>query len=129
MSRPGSFVPSRESPLDDAGVAELMEVMGESRDALQELVFVFLDEAESCVQQLRMAASERDSASLARAAHSLKGSSANVAARRLPGLCADLESLAQRGELAKARDAVDEVEAELERVRAALVGEFGSAST
>ena len=128
MSHPRSGDAGRESPLDDAGVAELTELMGESREALQELVFVFLDEAEACVKELRVAASERDCASLARAAHSLKGSSANMAARRLPALCADLESLAQRGELGRAGDVVDEVEAELEDVKAALVAELGPVS-
>ncbi len=118
--------PSRElgSPLDAAGLAELRELMHGSADDMRDLFFVFMQEAASSLNDLRAAASERDAARLARTAHSLKGSSGNVAALRLAHLCGDLENLAQRGELETAGAAVDLVEAELELVRAQLAAQF-----
>jgi HPt (histidine-containing phosphotransfer) domain-containing protein len=54
------------------------------------------------------------------AAHSIKGSSANLGATRLAELTGHLEALGRAGALGGAGALVDDVAAELERVRAAL---------
>ena len=57
---------------------------------------------------------------LAKAAHSLKGSSASMGAQRAARVCLELEKLGKAGDLTSAADLFAQLEPECERVREAL---------
>lgn len=89
-------------------------------DRLAHVVTVFGNDTRACLAELRRAAEAGDSAAVERLAHTLRGSSANLAARRLPGLCAELERRAAAGGVAELSGLLLEMEAESERVSYAL---------
>ncbi len=62
----------------------------------------------------------RDAKGLARAAHTLKSSSAQVGAESLAGICKELEACARSGELRGIEERIHAVAEELGRVREAL---------
>jgi HPt (histidine-containing phosphotransfer) domain-containing protein len=88
------------------------------------LIAMFLDEAPRRLAALREAAERGEARAVAREAHTLKGSCANFGARRLAGLCEQLEALGRAHDLASAADALAQLEVEFERVRAALGAEL-----
>ncbi|MEZ4428066.1 MAG: Hpt domain-containing protein [Nannocystaceae bacterium] len=83
-----------------------------------EIIDAYLEESETDVANMRAAAVDGDGDRLGRAAHRLKGSSANVGAFTLVDRCAALEELARTG--ARHRYA-EEVEAVLEIFERSLV--------
>jgi HPt (histidine-containing phosphotransfer) domain-containing protein len=88
------------------------------------LIALFLDEAPRRLAALWEAAEREEAHALEREAHTLKGSCANFGARRLAGLCEQLEALGRAHDLASAADALAQLEVEFERVRAALGAEL-----
>jgi HPt (histidine-containing phosphotransfer) domain-containing protein len=107
--------------LDREAVARLREW---GPDEFQALIRTFLDEATVRVGGLRAAREKDDARSLARLAHSLKGSSANFGAPLLGVLCAEIEAAAVAEARTDLPRLVDEVIAEFDRVRAALTEEL-----
>jgi len=59
---------------------------------------------------------------MARAAHTLKSSSAQVGARKLSALCKELEARGRAGRIRDALELVEEITRELKAVQAALAG-------
>lgn len=92
-----------------------------------DIVRLFLRDARSRLDALQDADERRDTATIARTAHSLKGSCANLAATAMAALCADLEDAA-----ADDREVValilGRLAAEFDRVDAALRSAFGIGS-
>jgi CheY-like chemotaxis protein len=84
----------------------------------RELLEVFLEDALTYVEEVKVALSVEDFVTLARRAHQLKGSSATVAIRKMPELAAKLESQAEDTQLLGAAELVNELEQILERVQA-----------
>ncbi|HXS28969.1 MAG TPA: PAS domain-containing protein [Steroidobacteraceae bacterium] len=83
--------PSGEPPLDANAFEELT---GGEAEFERELAQTFLHMSEELLAELSRAAGQGDRGSITRAAHSLKGASANIHARPLRALCAELESSA-----------------------------------
>jgi len=86
---------SQQAPVDDealdrATIGAFLE-MG-SPDFVRSLIDRFAQEAGSQVRTLRDAAERQDRAALTAIAHSLKGSSMIMGARRLGALCAKVEA-------------------------------------
>lgn len=79
---------------------------------------LFLESAEAHVAALGEAARRGDARAVQLAAHTLKGTSANIGARRFQALAAQLDALARAGTLDEAL--ADELAIELARVREAL---------
>ena len=63
-------------------------------DPVIELVNMYLSDAPARVKTIQDSAQKADFEGLMQAAHTLKGSSSNLGAKRLAAYCADLESLA-----------------------------------
>ncbi len=80
----------------------------------------FSTEAQRQLEALRASLAEGDPQAVERAAHSIKGSSANLGATRLAELAGHLEALGRAGALVGASAALDDVAVEFERVRVAL---------
>jgi len=78
---------------------------------------LFLHDTPPRLAALRDTATRGSARDLARIAHTLKGSSANLGARRMVALCAELETLCQAETLDNAAGLLGKLEAEFERVR------------
>jgi HPt (histidine-containing phosphotransfer) domain-containing protein len=111
-------------PLVPDALRELreLEAMGEAH-LVSSVIDAYLASSARLERALVEAARSHDAEALARAAHPLKSSSAQVGADRLAGLCKELESLGRAGDIADAAARVDAVCEELERVREMLAAE------
>ena len=87
---------------------------------------LYLAESPKLMHKLKQAALADDAQEMARSAHSLKSSSANVGATLLSRYCADIEACARRAETEEARSIFARVEAEHARVQSALSAEVES---
>ena len=84
----------------------------------RELLQVFIEDALTYIEEVKVALSAEDYVTLARRAHQLKGSSATVAIQRMPELSARLESQAHNNQLLDATELVGELEQIVEHVQA-----------
>jgi HPt (histidine-containing phosphotransfer) domain-containing protein len=96
-------------------------------DLVRQLVALFLQGAEPRLVALREATVQGDAATLAREAHTLKGSCASLGAIGMARICEELEALGHQGALTPVLAMVDRLYAEYHRVRAALSGELAAA--
>ncbi len=114
--------PAAEPPVLDPSyldrLRQLQEMTG--RSVVGEVVEGFLSEAPRRLSRLREALAAGDGEALAFAAHSLKGSGAQLGALRLASLSHALELAGRQGSLDGAVGMVDEIEREVARVAPAL---------
>jgi CheY-like chemotaxis protein len=113
--------PSRA--LLDPLVIDRLERLGAAagEDLLGRLTTMFLTDAALSVIALRAALVDGNAAAVSASAHGLRGASANLGATELARRCATLSAEAATGDLAEGGASLDAIEAELERVREALV--------
>jgi two-component system sensor histidine kinase/response regulator len=97
---------------------ELGDAVGE--DLLLQLAALFNADANERIAELSHAFDHRDSAAVIRAAHTLRGSSANLGAVDLGRLCERIEAVGITGDLAAAGALLDALRTELGRVHEAL---------
>lgn len=126
----GSARVSRESSdaesVDAAVLApEPIERLREMGQALgyevpRRILQLFLGDAATRLSDLRSSLARGDVETFEQAAHSLKGSSANLGALAFAELCHDLEQRGARRELAGAAERLGNLEAEYDKVEAAL---------
>ena len=86
------------------------------RDLLEEIVHLFAQECPRTLQEITGALQSKDAPLLERLAHTLKGSSANISATGLCQAALALEMQARSGDLSRARDALEILEEELQRL-------------
>jgi signal transduction histidine kinase/DNA-binding response OmpR family regulator len=96
-----------------------LEAQG-AEDLVDSVVDAYLVSSASLERALVDASRAKDADGVARAAHTLKSSSAQVGADHLAALCKEVEALARGGSLGEASPRIDTVVEELERVREAL---------
>ena len=122
---PPAVVPptAEEEPILDSAVLDNFRELQEpgAPDIIAQLIDLFLGELPQKLAAVHQAIEFRDAARLAKAAHTLKGSSANVGARRAARVCLELENLGKAGTLTGAVDWGARLEEELARVHAALL--------
>jgi two-component system sensor histidine kinase/response regulator len=94
----------------------------EEPDFLGHVIDLYLETARENCADVRAALARGDATALARAAHTLKGGSATLGAKRLAALCARLQACGERAALDEATALVPEVESELATVRETLDG-------
>jgi PAS domain S-box-containing protein len=107
--------------LDPGRFDTLLELDDGDGAILREVTAAFLADAVSQLDHLREAAAEGDPEVLEQSAHALKGASASIGAVTLAARCAALEELARGRVLAEARTIVEQLDAEFDRVRDALM--------
>ena len=91
--------PSSEPILDPAVMDELRELGRElEQDVLGEVVAAFRKRAPELLGEMEAAEARGDWSSLARAAHTLKGGSAQIGARALSTLARGVETAAKAGQ-------------------------------
>jgi two-component system sensor histidine kinase/response regulator len=89
-------------------------------DPVSELIDFFLRDAPPQFQAIEKAILERNMSATLNAASSLKGNAANLGAKRLAGLCAELEEQARGGTLEDAAPILEQARDEFTRVQFAL---------
>jgi HPt (histidine-containing phosphotransfer) domain-containing protein len=109
---------SEEDPLDHSVLLGLRELQVEGEpDILDELIELFLTDAPPQLAALREAVEAGDARYVERIAHTLKGSSANMGAKRMEPICAELEEMGRSGDLGTAPLQISRLEGEYGRVR------------
>ncbi len=101
--------------------ALLMSRVDNDPQLLRDLVDLFLEECPRLVDEIRVALDRKDAKTLQRGAHSLKGSTANLAAKMTSEAAFKLERLAQAGDLGDAESVLQELERQLVRLKPALI--------
>jgi two-component system sensor histidine kinase/response regulator len=95
-------------------------VMPGDGNEFQEIVDLFLGNAQRNCLTVRDALARGDRATLELAAHSLKGSSSTMGAARMAALCASLEEIGHNGTLDRAAPLVDRLDTEFSLVQREL---------
>ncbi|MBW3585412.1 MAG: PAS domain S-box protein, partial [Cyanobacteria bacterium 0813] len=101
----------------------------DSTQILSLLANCYLEESVKLLQAMKLAIAQADTQTLNRAAHTLKGSSANLSAAPLAQLCATLEVMSGRGELDQASCLFAQIEVEYDRVKNTLQQELQKTET
>ena len=114
------------SPAVDPDVIEQLRFLEDEDqpNVVAELLALFIEHAPPKLQTIREALESGDLAAVKRAAHSLKGSSANVGARGMQQICERLEHGATADRLSEARALVAQLIEEFSVVEQALKAEM-----
>jgi HPt (histidine-containing phosphotransfer) domain-containing protein len=107
--------------LNPEGLARLRRTVGEDPSVLAELIDTFLADAPRLLADLRQALDRGDTAGVRLAAHSLKSNGAAFGAQAFADLCKEMEAVGKAGVLDGADQLLTQIEAEYERVNAALI--------
>jgi HPt (histidine-containing phosphotransfer) domain-containing protein len=110
--------------IDRAVLNELQETTGNDPAFLADLIDAYLDDAVGLLRSMDEAIRDANAGELRRAAHSLKSSSATLGARKLAGVCQEVEQQGRNGllegtleRLAEIQAAFGDVERELRALR------------
>lgn len=113
-----------DEPLDPRRIEDLRALAGpDEPDLPRQLTEHFLQGASAVVKTLSAALAANDFTAVRECAHTLKGSSGNMGATILHGLCVDLEMAAEAGQVEAG--ALAAIERELTRAGDALRAVFG----
>jgi HPt (histidine-containing phosphotransfer) domain-containing protein len=108
------------STLDPKAIEELRSLNPEDGSFLRDLIQIYLDDSPQRIVEIEQSLAKGDASRLTRAAHSLKGSSANFGATQLRAISERIENLGRQGALNKVPAQLPELKAEYERVKADL---------
>jgi CheY-like chemotaxis protein/HPt (histidine-containing phosphotransfer) domain-containing protein len=121
LEPPAPETGSAEATLDARALAGLRELQQEGEpNFVEELVQLFLKDVPPQLAILREVVEGDDADSVERIAHTLKGSSGNMGAKRMAEICAQLQEAGASGDLARAPELLRRLEEEFGRVRPAL---------
>ncbi len=110
---------STQDKIDTAMISQLQELLA---DRFAELVERFVTDGNKRMDLLRVAVPARDFEVIHAEAHGLKGSSRNIGANILGGVCGDLENLGRIG----SDEAIETLFAAVEQEFAAVCGILNS---
>lgn len=106
--------------LDQKMLASLRDL-----DALEEVIEIYLENVPQLFTNIHAAIEAGDAPALRTAAHSLKSTSGTMGAPSMFELCQHLETMGKNGIIPDSPEVVKRIEAEFERVKAALLAEVG----
>lgn len=122
-----SALPHRVLPLctpvslDAKALQIIRDMAGEgAEEVLAQVIDAYLEDAPKLLQAIAGALALKDAQTLHRSAHTLKSSSTILGATHLGNLCKELEAIAQTGTIQDREPKLSHLEAEYERVKAAL---------
>jgi HPt (histidine-containing phosphotransfer) domain-containing protein len=115
-----------DAAIDDAILDQLLETVGGDTTFLAELITSYLADSPPLLEEMERSTAAGDAASLRRAAHTLKSTSASLGAMRLSAICRDIEAAASGGALPTAN--VADVAAEFRAAGAALAARASRAT-
>jgi len=107
-------------------IQRLNDITDGDREFERELIEAFLADTERHVADLESAVREEDGEALKIQAHAIKGSSANAGARRLEEIAVRLEEIRVEKESERARELIEDLRSEFERVREYLLDHMES---
>jgi len=99
---------------------DFMERMDGDMDLLKEVIEIFLEDAPSLVGALRLAILGGDKDAMERAAHTLKGAAANISAKGLQSLSANMQEIIKKGEAGDIEKLLGNMETHYEELAKAL---------
>lgn len=107
--------------IDKEVIASLRELQDEGEpDIIIELSDLFFENAPGKIQAIRTAIDKGDAKALHVAAHSLKSSSSYLGATKLSAMAKELENMGRAGSVEGAKEKLERLELEYDRVRTAL---------
>ncbi len=129
---PGKSAPLRrrdtsadEPAVDPEVIAELRELQNQgSPGLLGELIKIFLREVSTQLSVMEQAVEEGDAKAVRRVAHTLKGSSGNMGAKKMKALSGHLQGVGVSGDLSHALQLIHQLKEEFGEVRQALKAEL-----
>jgi CheY-like chemotaxis protein/HPt (histidine-containing phosphotransfer) domain-containing protein len=113
--------PPGKPPVEVLDESLLVSRVDSDPQLLRDLVDLFVEECPRLVDEIRVALDKKDAKAVQRSAHSLKGSTSNLAAQMASGAARQLERLAQAGDLLHVESALQDLECELARLMPALL--------
>jgi CheY-like chemotaxis protein/HPt (histidine-containing phosphotransfer) domain-containing protein len=116
-----AYAPPEKTPVEVLDEALLLSRVDSDAQLLRDLVDLFLEECPRLVDEIRVALDKKDAKAVQRGAHSLKGSSSNLAAKMASEAAFKLERLARAGDLADAEGVLQELECQLAGLKPALL--------
>jgi CheY-like chemotaxis protein len=121
-----AHAPASAHEVLDRQVLDQLRMLGTNGkpELLARAIDLYLVESPRLIRNLKQAAQANDAPGIARSAHSLKSSSANVGATALSRYCGEIEASARRADTEEARKLLAEIEIEHGRVHGALSAEF-----
>jgi len=121
---PGGRSPHRDEPLD---LRDAMERLEGDRALLDELLNLFLEDCPPKLEGLRQAIDRDDMEAVHGLGHALKGAAANLSLGPIRAAAYRIECAGKEGRVADARSAIEELEAEFERLKEYLSSQTASA--
>ena len=100
--------------------SQLLELLDGDLDMLKELVDLFWDSCPQLLSEIRDAISSQDAQALTLAALTFKGSVGSFVAKRAFEAALSLEQIGRAGDCSRATEALQDLEAELARLRLVL---------
>ncbi len=107
-------------PIEQASLLNLRTIGGDDDGFVAEIVQMFREDTPPQFVELSDCVAHADPVRLAKVAHSMKGSAGNFGAKHFRHLAEAIEAIAKSGSLASAPAAIAALQAEYERVLAAL---------
>ena len=121
LTRAAPHLPCSRTPIDAKVLQSFRNMVNENAESiLAEMIDCYLEDAPNLLQAIASAVAQKDASALRQAAHTLKSSSATLGATTLSHLCKDLEVMSRTGRIEGELDKLLQLEAEYERVKAAL---------
>ncbi len=110
---------SSDTVLDPATI-ESLRALSDDGEFLKEIAGIFIDDTPQRIAELEQCQVSGDTVKFTRAAHSIKGSAANIGATQLGAAAAQLETESKTTPLPGLTAGIDAVKAEYARVAAEL---------
>jgi histidine phosphotransfer protein HptB len=108
--------------IDPSAIASLRELNpGDEGEFLREIVGIYIDDTPKRIAEMKACMASGDVASFTRAAHTIKGSSANLGATALRGIAERLEAISRKDGLGGVASLLAECDTEFARAKAELV--------
>ncbi|MFH1359666.1 MAG: Hpt domain-containing protein [Candidatus Omnitrophota bacterium] len=102
---------------DIIDLKEVMERVENDQELLIELIEIFLEDYPGRMKSLKEAATQNDFSLIKDVAHSLKGASANISAKKISSLFLDVEHMAQKNDLSAMGDIYSKLEGLIEDLK------------
>jgi HPt (histidine-containing phosphotransfer) domain-containing protein len=117
---PEAAPPSLAPAIETATLDRLRRLQGDTRDLTLKLSEVFVQDTTRRMQDLQDAIHGMDAIAVARIAHAIRGSAANMGAQPMVHICRNLETRAETADLSSAPELLNELQREFARARDAL---------
>jgi CheY-like chemotaxis protein/HPt (histidine-containing phosphotransfer) domain-containing protein len=124
-SATAAIEPAAACVLDASVRKRIAEVAGDDQEFIGELVDAFVTGCADTLLEIRAAAHRNELDALARAAHKLKGASANLHVDELARLAQELEAGAKAGSTTEWTQLIASIVTEFERVAASMKAAYG----